>query len=247
MKNRPNHDSRRQKKQRQNNLMQLAIIGGVMLVIGMLVFAVINSNRTSLPAGQIAVSDTRSGIPANGTSLGDPNAPVLIEEFADFGCTHCADFALNTLKTLEEHYVKTGQVYLVYHSVGSLLRSPVTVQAAEAAYCAADQDSFWPFYDAVYANQIAIFGGGAADLSRTWKDLAEKLGLDGGKLADCLVQGKYSAQVAADLELATQYGITGTPTFLINGQLLVGNQPYENFQLAIDSALETALQPSSSN
>jgi protein-disulfide isomerase len=247
MKNRGYLDSRRQKKQRQNNVMLLAMMGGLVLVIGTLVFAVINNNRTSPSAGQITIPDSTSGISAEGTSLGDPDAPVLIEEFADFGCTHCADFALNTLKTLEEQYIKTGQVYLVFHSVGDLLRSPATVQAAEAAYCAADQNAFWPYYDAVFANQIAIFGGGSADLSGTWKDLAEKMGLDGGQLADCLAQGKYSTQVADDLDLATQHGISGTPSFLINGQLLVGNQPYEKFQQAIESALETALQPASSN
>jgi protein-disulfide isomerase len=230
-------EERRQKKQRQSQLMILMMVGGVVLVIAAVVLSVISSSRVNLPERQIEIPEFTS-LPADFNGLGDPNAPVVIEEFSDFGCSHCADFALETKKLIEDEYIKSGQVYLVFHSVGELLGSPATFQAAEAAYCAADQEAMWPYHDLIFANQVKLFPNRSADLTPSLISFAELLELDVDQFSSCLKEGKYTNLVAEDMDLAIGYGISGTPAFLINGTLVRGNQPYATFQNAINQALE---------
>jgi protein-disulfide isomerase len=203
------------------------------------VFAVITSNRVNLSPRQVNIPDFSNQELADFNALGDPNAPVVIEVFSDFGCSHCGNFVRENKNLIEEEYVQTGQVYLVFHSVGDLLGSPATYQAAEAAYCAGDQEAFWPFHDLLFANQAALFTNPGADISGSMTTFAELLELDLDQFDACLTSGKYQSRLIADRDLADSSGISGTPSFLINGELLVGNQPYTVFQQTIDSALST--------
>ncbi len=230
-------EERRQKKQRQNNILVIIMALGAVLVIGAFVLAFVTTNRVNLSARQIITPEFTQVEQDGLNGLGNPDAPIVIEEFSDFGCTHCADFALETKKLIEEEYVKTGQVYFVFHSVGGLLNAPATFQAAEAAYCAGDQDALWQFHDLLFANQGKLFLNGIGDLSKTMTTFAEMLDLDTNQFDACLAEGKYQTLTANDQALATENGITGTPSFLINGVLLKGNQPFENFQTAIADAL----------
>ncbi|MCK4489427.1 MAG: thioredoxin domain-containing protein, partial [Anaerolineales bacterium] len=162
------------------------------------------------------------------------------EEYSDFGCSHCADFALGTKKLIEQEYIESGQVYLVFHSVGGLLGSPATLQAAEGAYCAADQNAFWSFHDLIFANQVPLFQNRNADISRTLVQFAEILELDTDQFETCLTERKYKELAAQDEAEAAQKGIDGTPTFIVNGVMLRGNQPFENFQQVIEEELVKA-------
>jgi protein-disulfide isomerase len=231
-------EERRQRKKRQNTLMLLMMGAGLALVVAALVIAFISSNNVNISKRNTNIPDFTELEQSDISGLGDPNAPVVIEEFSDFGCSHCADFALGTKKLIEENYVKTGQVYLVFHSVGGLLNSAATFQAAEASYCAGDQGALWPFHDLIYANQARLFNNRDADLSPTLESFAEILELDVEQFNTCLSERKYQAMTAADEVLAKSNGITGTPSFLINGVLYRGNQPYENFQQAIEQAIQ---------
>ncbi len=237
MGNRQDIKKRRKKQQSQTNLMLMLMGGGLVLVITAVVISLISADRVNLSVKQIVIPEFTELAQSAGNGLGDPGAPVVIEEFSDFGCSHCADFALETKKLIEQNYIKTGQVYLVYHSVGSLLDSSATTQAAEAAYCAGDQAALWDFHNLIFANQARLFSNRSADISRTMATFADVLGLDGDQFNACMADGKYQSQVASDEIMATQNGISGTPSFLINGTLFIGNQPYENFQQAIADAL----------
>ena len=222
---------RRRKRQRQNNIILWIMGVGVLLVISAIVYAIISSNQVAVPELETYQQDGLSG-------LGNSDAPVVIHEFSDFGCTHCADFGLETKKLLEKEFIDTGIVYLQFHSVGGLLGSAATLQAAEAAYCAGEQDQFWTFHDVVFTNQLNLFGNRAADNSKKLIEYADILGLDLDQFETCLTGRTYQSTAADDESLARQNGITGTPSFLVNGLLLVGNQPIENFRLAIQDALE---------
>jgi protein-disulfide isomerase len=230
-------EERRRKKQRQNTVMIILMVGGLALVVAAIVLAYFSSNNVNIPLRNIDVPNFSTIEEYDFNGLGDPNAPVIIEEFSDFGCSYCADFALETKKLIEETYIESGQVYLVFRSVGALLSAPATFQAAEASYCAGDQDALWPFHDLIFANQARLFNNRTADISRTMITFAEILELDVDEFKTCLEDGKYQSLVADDETLARGYGISGTPAFLINGTLYVGNQPFENFQAAIESAL----------
>jgi protein-disulfide isomerase len=221
---------RRRKRQRQNNIIIWVMVAGVVLVIGAIIYAIISTNQVTIPEQRSYDQNSLSG-------LGDPDAPVVIHEFSDFGCTHCADFGLGTKKLLEKEFIDTGIVYLQFHSVGGLLGSTATLQAAEAAYCAGEQDRFWPFHDLLFSNQINLFSNRAGDNSKTLIEFADILDLDLNDFETCLVERTYQDLAAADESLARQNGISGTPSFLVNGILLRGNQPIENFRLAIEEAL----------
>jgi len=213
------------------------IIGGSLLVISAIALAIINVTRVSISPRQIIKPEISTSIQVDRNTMGDPTAPVIIEEFSDFGCGHCASFALDTKKLLEEEYVKDGKVFLVFHSVGSLLGSSATVLAAEAAYCAGDQDAFWPYHDLLFANQQDLFQNRAGNISPSLSTFAEVLDLDVDQFDSCLSTGKFQTQVSQDLVLAKASNIDGTPSFLVNGVFLRGNQPIENFREIIEEEL----------
>jgi protein-disulfide isomerase len=233
---------RRKKEQQRKVLVLVSMILGSLIVLSAVTYAFINASRVNLSEDQIVKPEFSSSILANQNSLGNPAAPVLIEEYSDFGCLHCANFALETKKTLEEQYIKEGKVSLVFHSVGELLGSPSTMLAAEAAYCAADQDAFWPYHDLLFANQSALFQNVSASISPTLETFADILELDLEVFKDCLSSGKYRSKLDQDYADAQANNITGTPSFLINGVLLRGNQPIESFQRVIEEELAKSLQ-----
>ena len=230
-------EERRKKNQRQRTLMLTLMIGGLLIVTAAITAAFISSSRVNLSLNDIVQPDIYIPILADRNALGDPNAPVVIEEYSDFGCSHCADFALGTKKLIEQEYIESGQVYLVFHSVGGLLGSPATLQAAEGAYCAADQNAFWPFHDMIFANQVVLFQNRNVDISRTLVQFAEILDLDPDQFETCLTERKYKELAVQDEISAAQQGIDGTPAFIVNGVMLRGNQPFESFQQVIEEEL----------
>lgn len=117
-------------------------------------------------------------------------------------------------------------------------------KAAEASECADDQGKFWEFHDLIFENQSAI------DVD-SLKGYASQLDLDTAEFDDCLDSGKHTSEVQNDAEDAQSYGATGTPAFFINGQLVSGALPFEDytdssgatqpgFKSIIDTALEEA-------
>jgi protein-disulfide isomerase len=228
---------RRKKHQRQTRLMVGLIIGGVALVIGGITTAFITSTRVNISGNQIIQPEINFPLQADRNGLGNPDAPVVIEDYSDFGCSYCADFALETKKLLEEDYINKGEVYLVFYTVGGMLGSPATFKAAEGAYCAADQDAFWPYHDLLFANQARLFQNPSGDITRALESFAELLELDLEQFTSCLENGDNRGLVNKDEVTAREHGITGTPTFIINGVLIKGNRPYEDFQQEIESAL----------
>ncbi len=239
-------EERRKKNQRQKNLMLVMMIGGSVIMVGALIAAILTSGRVKISQKDLIQSKVNPALNVEGNVLGSSTAPVVIEEYSDFGCTYCADFALGTKKIIEESYIANGQVKLVFHSVGGLLKAPATFQAAEAAYCAADQDAFWPYHDLIFINQLELFQNRSADITPALKQIAIALELDQDLFISCLENGTYQDLVAADEVNARQNGITGTPAFIINGVIVRGNQPLETFQQLIEEELVKAGQEVSS-
>jgi len=166
-----------------------------------------------------------------GNTMGDPNAPVVIEEFSDFQCGYCRQFFLQTEPALIEQYVATGKVYFMYRTLGDWL-GPGSQLLAEASYCASDQDMFWEYHDALFASQ-----GQVAFTSDNLLKLAEDTGLDMNAFRSCVESYKYRPQVMKDKQDGLAAGVRGMPTFLINGKLIVGAQPFSVFQREIEVAL----------
>ena len=201
------------------------------------IYASVTSSNVNIRTRQIEQPEFTELEQFDLTGLGDPQAPVLIEEYSSFDCGHCGNFALETKKLLEEEYIKTGQVAIVFRSLGYLEGAPAIQQAVEAVHCAGEQGQFWNFHDLLFANQVRLFTNRTANISKTIETFAEILELNRSDFEICMAEGKYQELVNENREAASELGITGTPTFVINGVLLRGNQPYENFQNAIENAL----------
>ncbi len=172
-------------------------------------------------ADRIAQSPTE-GLPVDGTFIGDPDAPILIEMYEDFGCPHCLDFTANIEPHLLEAYVEPGDVRLQYRFFP--LRQ-ITANAAIAALCAAEQDQFWPFHKELFIAQAHANGGTGPPLSEAFdtanlRTLATSLELDVGAFDTCTMSDAVIEKITADLRTATELGLPGTPSFIINGEVL---------------------------
>ncbi|MEK6605988.1 MAG: thioredoxin domain-containing protein, partial [Nitrospirota bacterium] len=157
---------------------------------------------------------------------GSPAAPVTIVEFADFECPACKD-SLPVLRQLRDLY--KDQVRLVYRDF-PLSSHPQARPAAEAAHCAHEQGKFWAYHDALFAQ--------APDLKTSdYVTLADRLGLNQAEFTACLTGTRPKAAVARDLADAQGLGLSGTPTFFINGRYLSGFQSLETLRQYIDREL----------
>ena len=229
---------RRQKRKQQQRMITIMIVAGVAL-IAVAIIMIPTIMRSLETVGEFAQPEQISRPLANDNTMGDPNAPVVIEEFSDFGCNHCADFALGTGERITQEYVANGQVYFISRSTGNLLNNPNTQLAAEAAYCAADQGMYWEYHDLIYANQGILFYGGVTYIDNYLNAFADTLGLDMKEFENCFNDGKYQDRVQQDGKDAQRIGINSTPSFLINGTLVRGNLPFEEFQAYIEGSLST--------
>lgn len=167
---------------------------------------------------------------------GNKNAKVTVVEFADFRCPFCERFFSETETQLIKDYVDTGKVQFAFRQF-PFLGQPSTV-AADAAECANDLGKFWEFHDYLYKNQPP-----ESDVSMyttdTLTQAAGSLGINQDQFRSCLDSKQDENKALADLTEAQQAGVTGTPTFFINGVSIVGAQPYTVFKTAIDEALKT--------
>jgi protein-disulfide isomerase len=163
---------------------------------------------------------------------GDPDAPVTIIEFSDFQCPYCSKFSMQTLPKIEEKYVQQGIVRLGYRHAA--FQGEGSVLAAAASECAADQDAFWEYHDRL-VERLAVEQ--KRDFTpETLNMFAEELNLDTETFRTCLEEGPYIDLVQRETRDIQSIGITGTPTFLINGRRLVGAQPLAAFEQAIQTA-----------
>ncbi len=169
-------------------------------------------------------------------SWGPEDAPVTIVEFSEFLCPYCQRFAEQTLPLIQDAY--EGKVRYVYRDF--IVHGEPSLKISEAAECADDQGKFWEYHDNLWENYQAVGQqtGDIAGLVASLKTYAADLGLDTATFNDCLDSDKYASEVQKDSQDAASYGVTGTPGFFINGQLVMGAQPFDNFKAVIDAALQ---------
>lgn len=170
----------------------------------------------------------RVEVAAVGPSLGPEDAPVTIIEFSDFQCPYCAA-AVPTIEQVMSAY--PSEVRLVFRAF-PLPFHDNAYKAAEAGFCADEQGQFWPMSDWMFGHQD--------QLALTYlKQEAMTLGLDSAQFDACLDSGQYTSRVEEDIQAGEEAGVSGTPTFFINGRLLLGAQPFESFKKIIDEELQT--------
>ena len=173
----------------------------------------------------------RAEVPITGApSKGPEYAPVTIVKFEDYQCPFCREVQ-PIFKELLSHY--NGKIRLVHKDLPLDNIHSQARQAAEAARCADEQGKFWTYHDKLYASASTL---SAEDV----KNYARELGLNVGLFDRCFATGKHRAIVEKDISDGVQLGLTGTPTFFINGREISGAQPLETFITMIDEELGQA-------
>ena len=164
--------------------------------------------------------------------LGSANAPVEVVEWADFQCPFCGKFHSEVEEQLIQEYVDTGKVKFAYRDFAFL--GDESKFSANAARCANDQGKFWQYHDKLFSKG----GPNGAGLSLlNLKKYASEIGLNTTQFDVCLDGGGKARVIGEDMEVGERVGITGTPTFFINGKKYIGSMPYNKFKQAIEEAL----------
>ncbi len=163
-------------------------------------------------------------------SKGSTNAPLVMFEFSDFQCPFCKSFVDNVYPALNKDYIETGKVRFIFRHLPLDIHE-FAAGAALASACAQEQGKFWEYHDTLFKNQDAL------DLD-SLKKYAANIGLDTKKFDDCYNNLKYARRIANDVTYANSIGISGTPSFIINGFIVSGAQPYEVFKSLLDVELE---------
>ena len=170
----------------------------------------------------------------DGPKRGSDKAPVTLIEFSDFQCSFCRKFWQTTLPSLDRIYISTGKVRFVYRHF-AILGKP-SEASAQAAECAGEQGKFWEYHDKLFASASSPFAFTDGKL----KSYAKELGLKGQAFTQCLDSGKHLKKVEGETAIAALLGARGTPAFFLNGQMLVGAQPFEVFEGVIEKELKKA-------
>lgn len=192
--------------------------------------AVVAPQNNNLPAQPPAIVDVKTD---TAYLLGNKDAKVKIVEFSDFQCPFCGSFFTSSFGQIKKDYIDTGKVTFYLRNYPLPFHQNAE-KAAEAAECAGEQGKFWEYHDVLFGKQSSWSN---TDGVTDFKQYASDLKLDTAKFNSCLDTDKYKNKIAADINDGNSYGVSGTPTFYINGKQLVGAQPYSVFQQAIDSEL----------
>ena len=164
----------------------------------------------------------RPGAPVEGPA----NAPITIVEWSDYQCPFCKRAHPTVEQVLTEYKDKVRFVYLDY----PLPFHQMAMPAAQAVHCAEDQGKFWEYHK----NLFEVAGDlSTADLTKRATDL----GLDSAAFQACTDSKKHDALIKANYDDGSALGVTGTPAFFINGRMLVGAQPIEQFRELINDEL----------
>jgi protein-disulfide isomerase len=232
----------RAKTQKRTMTLIIILVGVVAVIIAALIIVpqIIANNK---PVADVIVPVANPRPQANGLSMGDPNAPVKIVEYADFQCPACQYFLTNVEPTIVDKYVKTGKVYYSFlpdSFIDNFVSNGYESKAAaQAAYCASDQGKFWEFHDMLYANQDPTGENKGAFSSKRLALMAEKLNLDTKDFNSCYSSGKFTQQVLDDKTSADTLGVDQTPSISINGKLVVAKD-FNDMLAQIDAAVTAA-------
>lgn len=169
--------------------------------------------------------------------LGNRSAKVTIIEFSDFQCPFCKRFFDDTEEQLRSDYVNTNKVVVYYRQLPLSFHANAE-KAAEAAECANDQNMFWNYHDLLFKNQDLWANQIAKEANSSFIEYATQLGLNTQIFATCLNTNKDNNKIKKDTQVAAQNSINATPTFMINGHILVGARPYPELRTIIDNELK---------
>jgi protein-disulfide isomerase len=170
---------------------------------------------------------------ADAPSMGKSNAKITMVEFTDYQCPFCSRYVSETKAQIIKEYIDTGKIAYKLFDLPLPFHDKAKA-AALAARCAGDQNKYWEMHDVLFEKQAEW---GATGDATVFAGYAKNIGLNGNTFSQCFDSGKYDQAIEDDLALAGEVGASGTPTFFINGERLVGAQPFSEFKRVLDAQL----------
>jgi protein-disulfide isomerase len=232
---------RRQRERTRNRILVIVLVAaGALLIAFALLRPLILNNQATANATQVPVIEiTPQTFTAleNGVHLGDPNAPVKVDIYADFRCSVCLYYSQNFEPQIIQTYVDTGKVYYTFHSfivIDGNDGTDASYRSANAAMCAGEQGRFWDYHDTLFANQVSEDASLFTDVRLV--AMAQNLNLDMTAFNQCYQAKKYASSIEADISQAHSLNLTGTPSILINGKFLQ-IKTFNDVSTAIENAL----------
>ena len=176
--------------------------------------------------------DQQEIVKNNEAVKGAEDAKVTIVEFSEYQCPFCKKYVDETyVKIMTEYGDRIRYIFrdypLPFHQHGQA--------TAQAARCAGEQGGYWKYHDKLFAEKDRW--ATQEDSTEILISFSRELGLDNISFRDCLTSGKYAQAIKDDFALGQKVGVSGTPTFFINGRKLVGAQPFEKFDDLIQKEL----------
>ena len=189
------------------------------------------SNNILVPSG----AEETGGLLNNIYQPATPSAKVTLVEFGDYQCPACAAYNSAVVeKVLNDFAGKINFVFRDFAFIGA-----ESTRAAEASYCAADQNKYWEFHSYLYSHQGSENTGTFSDTNLI--SFAKNMGLNEKEFSDCLNSGKYAAKVDSSSNDANLAGVTSTPSFFLDG-IKISPLPasYTDFKALIQNAIKTS-------
>jgi protein-disulfide isomerase len=171
---------------------------------------------------------------------GSATAPVVVAEYSDYQCDYCGRWAREIEATFRTSFVDTGKVRFEWHDYA--WEGQESIDAANAARCAGDQGQFWPMHDDLYVNQNSTPNTGAYTKDKL-KALGAGLGLYATSFNACVDAGTYNDAVRADGTASQRAVGSGTPAFVIGGQVYAGYQTMDQLTAAVAAASGGSASP----
>ncbi len=171
---------------------------------------------------------------ANGTAVkGNANAKVTIVEFSEYQCPFCKRYIDESYSLIMEDY--GDQIRYIFRDFPLPFHANAQPTAL-AARCAGDQGKYWEMHDLLFEEQANW--SGKEDITNDLTSYANQIGLNQSAFSSCLSSEKFAQAIEDDISLGQKVGVSGTPSFFINGQMIVGALPYDNFKAIIDEQLK---------
>ena len=201
------------------------------IIIGIVMGIGLTLNLESTPNDSSILN--KENLMQGSTILGNPDAKITIVEFGDYQCTFCYKFHDETMKKIDQKYIKAENVNFVYRDFP--LNGPQSILASEASYCAQKQNKFWEYHNTLYDN----WGGENTGwiTKNVLIGFANDIKLDLDSFSQCLENSEFKQKVLDNEQFAREIGIDATPSFLIfnDSELyrIIGAQPFEKFEQAL--------------
>ena len=187
------------------------------------------ARTTAAPAPAPVVTDTFPGY-----ALGSPTAPVTIAEYSDFECPYCAGFAAVQMPEVRSQLIATGKVHWRFRDF-PLPSHQYSQTAALAAQCAGEQGKFWEMHDQIFTHHEWAQTG--KDPSGLFRDFGKAIGLDLDRYQACVDSRRYAGRIEASRQEGVALGVTGTPTFFLNGVRFQGRPTSDALKAMTDSLI----------